>query len=464
MTLHRPIRTLLTGAALSLGLLPSTAAANLITVTTLTDTDVADGLCSLREAIEAANTDAAYRGCSAGDLADEIDFGVTGTIALNADLQEISGALTIAGPGRDQLVVDGVDQHSVFRVDAPGGELLTVSDLTVTRASGGFGGAFSVAIDDSLTLSGVLISEGEASFGAGIHGDDCGEVRILDSELRDNRGNLGGGGAWISGCAELFVQDSTLAGNFAGPTDGTTDAHGGGLYLSATPFQIRRSTLSGNGARGHGGALHLNASEGQFRNSTLTLNFADPDGDGHSGGGLRIENLAGQEVSFANTIVAGNVDSSSGGGRHPDLSLVSGDVVTDSYNWIGDRTSVEAAFPLPGTAGTPNVNADFVGDATAPLDPQLNALADYGGPTRTHRPALTSGVLDQGDCPVAIQDQRGYRNPATQLRTVDLAAVPNLADGCDIGAFERGAEVASDMPFLDGFESGDTGEWSAVVP
>lgn len=463
MTFTRPTRTLIAGAALSLGLLPSTVGADLITVTTLTDTDVADGLCSLREAIEAANVDAAYRGCPAGDLADEIDFAVGGTISLNADLPEISGALTVSGPGRDQLTVDGVDQHSVFRIDAVGGELLTVSGLTVTRASGGFGGAFAVAIDDSLTLSDVLVSDGEASFGAGIYADDCGEIRILDSELRDNRGNLGGGGAWVSGCAELFVQDSTFAANFAGPADGTTDAHGGALLLAATPFEIRRSTLSGNGARGHGGALLLSASGGQIRNSTLTLNFADPDGDGHSGGGLRIENLVGQEVSLSNTIVAGNVDGSTAGGRHPDLSLASGDVVTGSYNWIGDRTSVEAAFPLPGTAGTPNVHADFVGDATAPLDPDLDVLADYGGPTRTHRPTLASGVLDQGDCPVAIQDQRGHGNAATGRRTVDLPAIANLADGCDIGAFERGATLIDGLPFVDDFESGDTSRWSAVV-
>jgi hypothetical protein len=361
------------------------------------------------------------------------------------------------------LTVDGVDQHSGFRIDAAGGELLTVSDLTVTRASGGFGAAFSVAIDDSLTLSGVLVSEGEASFGAGIHADDCGEVRILDSEVRDNRGDLGGGGAWISGCAALFVQDSTFAANFAGPADGTTDANGGALYLSGTPFELRRSTFSGNGARGHGGALQVVVSEGQIRNSTLTLNFADPDGDGHSGGALRIENLAGQEVALGNTIVAANVDGSSGGGRHPDLSLVSGDLVTLSYNWIGDRVSAESVFPLPGTPGTPNVHADFVGDATAPIDPALDVLADYGGPTRTHRPTLVSGVLDQGDCPVAIQDQRGHGNAATGRRTVDLPAIANLGDGCDIGAFERGATALEGLPFIDDFESGDTSRWSAVT-
>ena len=46
------------------GLAP--AAGVVITVETLVDADVAEGQCSLREAIVAANTDAAYRECPAG--------------------------------------------------------------------------------------------------------------------------------------------------------------------------------------------------------------------------------------------------------------------------------------------------------------------------------------------------------------------------------------------------------------
>jgi len=461
MKMHeRSLRRALLGAALSLGLAGGAFAAR-ITVDTLTDTDVADGLCSLREAIQAANTDAAYRGCPAGDLADEIDFGVTGTIALNGDLPEISGPLTITGPGRDQLTIDGADQHSALRIDAVGGELLEVADLTITRAAGGFGAAASAGLDDSLTLSGVLISAGVGQFGGAIHADDCGEVRIIESELRDNRGNLGGGGAYVSGCTGLFVRDSTFAANFAGPTDGTTDAHGGALYLSGTPFDIRRSTLSGNGARGHGGGLYVVNSAGVIRNSTLTANFADPDNDGHNGGGIHLDTLS--DLDLGGTIVAANVDSAAGGAV-PDLALAGGAVASLSHNWIGDHASVEAEFPLPGSPGNPNVNADFVGDAAAALNPQLGALADYGGPTRTHRPVLASGVLDQGDCPLALRDQRGYRDPVSFRRAVDLAAVPNLTDGCDIGAFERGAEAASELPFLDDFESGDTSGWSLAVP
>ena len=87
----------------------------------------------------------------------------------------------------------------------------------------------------------------------------------------------------------------------------------------------------------------------------------------------------------------------------------------------------------------------------------------YRGPTRTHRPLLTSPIVDNGNCPVAIQDQRGYGNPDTGLRVVDDPAIPNLADGCDPGAVERGGQPLDGMPFLDGFESGDTAEWSSTV-
>ena len=111
-----------------------------ITVTTVADVTVGnDGHCSLREAIEAANIDADFSGCPAGDGADVIEFSATGTIQLNDDLQEISGPLSVSGPGRDLLIVDGGLQHAGFRIDAIGGELLEVSGLTITRASGGFG-------------------------------------------------------------------------------------------------------------------------------------------------------------------------------------------------------------------------------------------------------------------------------------------------------------------------------------
>ena len=47
-------------------------------------------------------------------------------------------------------------------------------------------------------------------------------------------------------------------------------------------------------------------------------------------------------------------------------------------------------------------------------------------------------------------------NPSTGTRPVD-DIIPNVDDGCDIGAVERGAQ---EQPlFADGFESGDINGW-----
>ena len=53
---------------LLLSLLAGTAGAATITVTTDEDPDIAEGFCSLREAILAANTDTARTECRAGRL------------------------------------------------------------------------------------------------------------------------------------------------------------------------------------------------------------------------------------------------------------------------------------------------------------------------------------------------------------------------------------------------------------
>ena len=71
-----------------------TAAAATLTVNATADVVADDGQCSLREAIEAADTDtasgAAAGECSAGNGADAITFGASGTFVLGA-----GGALVI---------------------------------------------------------------------------------------------------------------------------------------------------------------------------------------------------------------------------------------------------------------------------------------------------------------------------------------------------------------------------------
>ena len=57
-----------------------------------------------------------------------------------------------------------------------------------------------------------------------------------------------------------------------------------------------------------------------------------------------------------------------------------------------------------------------------PLDPQLELLGDYGGPTPTHRPLPGSPVLNAGDNTEAPEtDQWGL--PRIVLGYIDIGAV-----------------------------------------
>ena len=53
-------------------------------------------------------------------LNDRINFSVTGSISLAADLPTVKGKLTIEGPGADKLIINGVNQYRIFNVGANG--------------------------------------------------------------------------------------------------------------------------------------------------------------------------------------------------------------------------------------------------------------------------------------------------------------------------------------------------------
>jgi hypothetical protein len=142
-------------------------------------------------------------------------------------------------------------------------------------------------------------------------------------------------------------------------------------------------------------------------NDTITDNAA------HTGGGvyLGVEGLS----DVRNTIIAGN--SVDPGGSGPDLS---GNFTSNGHNLIGNDSG-STGFTAKG---------DQVGTANNLIDPRLGALADNGGPTRTHALLAGSPAIDHGDNSAA---------PATDQRGV---ARPRDGDGngsriVDIGAFEK---------------------------
>ncbi len=95
------IGPMLTALALAIALLVVTnthvAYAATITVTTTDDELNVDGDCSLREAIQAANSDAAVDACTAGSGADVIEL-PAGAYTLTVTIANVATAVTLSGP------------------------------------------------------------------------------------------------------------------------------------------------------------------------------------------------------------------------------------------------------------------------------------------------------------------------------------------------------------------------------
>ena len=335
--------------------------------------------CSLRGAILASNAN--------GSAADIINL-PAGTYGRSTPYPAIGGGLSIVGAGA-----------ATTEINAQGlGRVLHFASQTSSDMVG--------------LVSGVTITGGSATFGAGVTINNYGKVTLRKVTVRDNvvTGSGSGGGVLVFPDA-LVVEDSTLSGNTAGDS-------GGALFINTfTSATLKNVTISGNHAvRGsaiyHGSGDRVDVS---LTNVTIAANVADPgaaDADARA-----IRNFTGT-VTFKNTIVAGNTP----GNCWIQTPMFSGTFVSAGHNLDSDGTC-----GLTGTGDQPGA------------DPLLGPLQNNGGPTFTH--ALSTGpAIDAGDnfgCPAA--DQRGEPRPANG--NGDSSVV------CDMGAYERnGPTTAAGTP------------------
>jgi len=149
-------------------LLLAVATANAATFTVTNTND--DGAGSLRDAVTQANA----------VPSSTINFSVTGTITLTSGQIQITGPLTITGPGAGVLTIDGSANGHIFLIiennppacPAPTGPtdyLVTISGLTLTNAHKNTdlpGGA--IATVHSLALDSVTIRDSIARNGGGV--------------------------------------------------------------------------------------------------------------------------------------------------------------------------------------------------------------------------------------------------------------------------------------------------------
>lgn len=405
------ISTVIAGMVLAAG----SARAATINVTAGVTAPADDGSCSLREAITAANTDAAVDACPAGEsgVEDVIEipagiytFTVVGTGEdgnATGDL-DITGEVALSGAGNADTIIDAAGLDRVIHI-LNDSDVVSMSGLTVRggKLIGGGVEGCGIFSEGTLTLTRVVVEDNACtatSFAAGGGGIFIrGSLTVVESVIRDNEANVSattipvfaeGGGLLINAYApdvDVTILGSTIAGNrVTAISDRNPEASGAGIYeFGAHTVFVRNSTITGNIATAtrtdttRGGGIKVSDAAWTIEATTITNNIAD------QGAGIYV--LA-DSTRVRSTIIAGNVG--------PD---VTGTPIDDQgFNLIGGN-------------------------------PALLLLADNGGPTPTHALASGSPAVDAGSCTdisggTITVDQRGLPRPGV----------------CDVGAFELGGD------------------------
>ncbi|HVQ36190.1 MAG TPA: CSLREA domain-containing protein, partial [Pyrinomonadaceae bacterium] len=346
-----------------------------ITVNTTVDENNTGANCSLREAIVAANTDAAFGGCTAGSGSDVITFTVNGTITLTSALADLSSSMEINGPGAALLTVSGNSAVRVFNVTVETPGTASFSGLTISNGNAGIqkGGGIANSNSGTVNIDSCII-RGNASLdsafggGGGVGNLGAGSLNISNSTLLNNNSPFGGGVYNNTGTVSIIR--STISGNTG------SSAGGGVLNLGSGVVSVANSTISGNTSNVGGGLYNNDTGIINATNATITGNSAP-------GGGGGIRNFGSGPINLRNNIVALN------SGFDAD---VRGAMTSQGHNLIG-TSGTSTGF----TVGTSNPNGDLVGTDAARLDPRLGALANNGGPTLTHTLLFGSPAIDAGD-------------------------------------------------------------------
>lgn len=345
---------------------------------------VADGQCSLAEAVQAANTDTATLDCIAGSGPDVLELGADSVYTFEAptagdNALEITSEITINGNNAtvERSAAGGTPN---FRLISSTG-VLTLNDLTVRNGQADNDGC--ILSQNNLTIRRSTITGCSAAGFAGAIAHVSGSLTLEQSTVSNSSGGYGGGInlQGVGGAYDVNITDSTISGNSA--------RFGGGIraIFNDAAITMVNSTVSGNTADNFGGGfLDEQAGTVTITNSTLFNN------DSPSGGALFTRSDNGI-LNLRNSVLGGTATGA-------DCTSTDGDIAENSSNIVEDGSC------------SPTSNGD----------PGLGVLQDNGGFTFTHALSETSLARDRANndnCPGF--DQRGETR----------------FDGrCDAGAFE----------------------------
>ncbi len=231
---------------------PQGGVAATISPDTRVDDSTNNGNCTLREAVIAANNDAARDACPAGDGSDVISL-QNGTYNLSL------GQMNVSDPQGDALVIFGSGKGSTVAVPpaAPASRILSTDSalvlagftLTGGDAGTGSGGAVLGNASAHVQLASMLLTGNSAGDrGGAVH--TSGALTLRNTTVAGNSLTTvtGGGGGGISADGSLTIDRSTIVGNDA--TSGDASATGGGLSYGAGGVALSGSVVDSNSSGG----------------------------------------------------------------------------------------------------------------------------------------------------------------------------------------------------------------------
>lgn len=346
---------------------------------------------------------------ASGDDADQGGGGIYsdgGSVTVETALVQDNRATGAAGSGGGILNV--------------GGDLFVANSIvdanTAVRAGGGIEAAPLTDVQDSFTFTAVVASTlsnnvvtGPPGNGGAVHLTGAGDVVVEASTITGNTA-VEGGGLWSSAVGSTTVFDTTLDGNTATGTEG-----GGALYNDGGGLFVFNGTISGNVAAAGGAVLSTGGDVG-LAFATITDNASGIDG----------------AAVIGNSIVTGNLGANTANG----VTSVGGNVLADAVDFDEERRAGDD-------------------DVTGVEDPQVDELADNGGPTLTRLPVDGSPAIDAGvdfsagsmgdeffDSLLAA-DQRGFERPIGQFDSGAVEAGASAQNG-DNGGDDDGDNGGDD--------------------
>jgi CSLREA domain-containing protein len=477
-------RVLISGAAMA-GLLmlgPAGAGAATIEVDVTDDELNADGDCSLREAVQAANTNVPISGCVKGQPSQQDTVKLQPgelyqlTLASTDEDANANGDLDFTGGGPVRLKGNarGMGGPEIFApatdrvIDALGGGTLTVKKLNldggdVSGLSPGSTGGGTIRADGvRLVIDDVNVQAGLALLGGGVRAGGR-NLTITDSFLGQNDATSGGGAIFADDMKSLRIARSGVDSNDVL----AAVAVGGGIQTHAETTELVDASITFNGAEttsaaggiAAGGGISATSGKLVVRRSLVSGNAADDAGGTSSSSGAGVRALDGLKV--VNSTLFGNDTDGTGGAIFAEkASVIHATFANNSAVDAGDHLAASGAEALiklrnsilPGALGFTDVCAGDPGafvskgynvaefdDSTCSLLDSDAIVADVGFADGTPLPnggrTFTMGIagsspakdlVPKRKCKVAEgEDQRGYMRPKGKR--------------CDAGAFERGA-------------------------